>query len=202
MTVCALYWLCSLRIGIIGKYERFGSAQGEDSKYSRSMRPGSILDLSRSVEFLSVGGLSGSTDDYGLFLAAAAALSISAILWVYLVWVATDPGAVCSRTDDFDMVSTRVFAVSLSYTTVSSVAYLFLVWCCRSMNHAAQNFSTRFFWYRLCDVYFCVFRSPRPSSYLLSSPPVSQILNQSLLTMGPPSDRLFCCTSFVRKPTR
>lgn len=107
MTVCALYWLCSLRIGIIGKYERFGSAQGEDSEYSRSMRPGSILDLSRSVEFLSVGGLSGSTDDYGLFLAAAAALSISALLWVYLVWIATDPGAVCSRTDDFDMVSAR-----------------------------------------------------------------------------------------------
>jgi hypothetical protein len=108
MTVCALFWLCSLRTGIIGQFERFGTAQGEDSLYSRSMRPGSILDLSRSEEFLSVGGLSGSTDDYSLFIAVAAALTISALLWVYLVWIATDPGAVCSRTGDFDMVSAQL----------------------------------------------------------------------------------------------
>jgi hypothetical protein len=123
MTVCALFWLCSLRTGIIGQFERFGTAQGEDSLYSRSMRPGSFQDLSRSEEFLSVGGLSGSTDDYGLFLAAAAALSISALLWVYLVWIATDPGAVCSRTGDFDMVS----------------AVLRQLVCCGFMTHHCQH---------------------------------------------------------------
>lgn len=108
MTVCALFWLCSLRTGIVGKFEAFGSAQGEDSQYSRSMKPGSILDLKSSIEMLNIGGLSGSTDDYGLFLSAAVALSLSALLWVYLVWIATDPGAVRSRITDFDMVSAEV----------------------------------------------------------------------------------------------
>jgi hypothetical protein len=135
MTVCALFWLCSLRTGIIGKFERFGAAQGEDSLYSRSLKPGSILDLSRSIEFLNVGGLSGSTDDYELFLAAAAALFMSALLWIYLVWIATDPGAVCSRTEDFDMVS----ALSASYITVRIVLSYVLLWSRLSSSSAQDN---------------------------------------------------------------
>lgn len=105
MTVCVLYWLCSLRIGIIGNYEPFGSPQGMESSYSRSLKPESVLALSRSVEFLTLGGLSMATDDYNLFVAAIVMLSCSSLVWTYLVWIDTDPGAVCSRNEDFDMVS-------------------------------------------------------------------------------------------------
>lgn len=40
---------------------------------------------------------------------------------------------------------------------------------------------------------------PLPLSSLFST---LQIMDQSLIAMGAPSDRLFCSTSFVRKPTR
>jgi hypothetical protein len=64
-----------------------------------------MRDLKNSEEYLTIGGLSASTDDFNLFLAAIIALALSMALWVYLVWIDTDPGAVRSRNEDFDMVS-------------------------------------------------------------------------------------------------
>ena len=108
MTVCLLLWLCSLRVGIRGGFEPFGRAQGGESLYSRSLNnAGGMRDLKRSAEYLTIGGLSASTDDFHLFVAAIIALALSMMFWVYLVWIGTDPGAVRSRNEDFDMVSRR-----------------------------------------------------------------------------------------------
>ena len=106
MTVCVLFWLCSLHVGIVGNYEPFGPSQGMESTYSRSLKPQSVLSLSRSAEFLTIGALSMSTDDFNLFVASVVLLSCSSLIWTYLVWIGTDPGAVHSRTEDFDMVRT------------------------------------------------------------------------------------------------
>lgn len=114
MTVCALLWLCSLRIGIRGGFEPFGPAQGGQSLYSSSLNSGGgMRDLKSSEEYLTIGGLSASTDDFNLFVAAISALALSMALWVYLVWIGTDPGAVRSRNEDFDTVSRECTVISL-----------------------------------------------------------------------------------------
>ena len=106
MAVCALLWLCSLRVAMRGRFEPFGRAQGGESLYSKALnKGGGMRDLKHSVEYLTIGGLSASTDDFNVFVAAIIALTLSIALWVYLVWVGTDPGAVRSRNEDFDMVS-------------------------------------------------------------------------------------------------
>ena len=64
-----------------------------------------MRDLKHSTEYLTIGGLSASTDDFNLFVASLIALTHSTAFWVYLVWIGTDPGAVRSRNEDFDMVS-------------------------------------------------------------------------------------------------
>ena len=127
MTVCVLFWLCSLRVGMIGNYEPFGPPQGMESSYSRSLKPESVLALSRSAEFLTVGALSMATDDFNLFVAAIVLLACSSLIWTYLVWIGTDPGAVHSRTEDFDMVSN---------------SYI----CCQEIeSHGIRNLSVLFF---------------------------------------------------------
>jgi hypothetical protein len=114
MTVCALLWLCSLRIGIRGGFEPFGPAQGGQSLYSSSLNGGGgMRDLKNSEEYLTIGGLSASTDDFNLFVAAIIALALSMALWVHLVWIDTDPGAVRSRNEDFDMVSRESTMLSI-----------------------------------------------------------------------------------------
>ena len=72
-----------------------------------------MRDLKSSEEYLIIGGLSASTDDFNLFVAAIIALALSMALWVYLVWIGTDPGAVRSRNEDFDMVSRESTMISL-----------------------------------------------------------------------------------------
>ena len=104
---CVLFWFCSLRIGILGDFISSADIDGKGSDYLYqvdSSRSNSMIPFSNS-NFLNIGGLSGSTDDYNLFCANVAGLLVSASLWGHLVWFSTDPGAVLTRDRDFDVVS-------------------------------------------------------------------------------------------------
>lgn len=106
-TTCLLFWLCSLRIGLRGEFLSSTSNNGPGAIYLESLRTssGNNLILSQNIDFLNIGGLSGSTDDYYLFWCSMGGIVLGALLWAQLVWISPDPGALYSRDQDFDMVS-------------------------------------------------------------------------------------------------
>ena len=101
---CLLFWLCSLRVGLIAGFKSSGDPDRLGALYLESLRSGALTPPT-GIKFLDIGGLSGSTDDYPLFCAAAAGLVLGALLWGQLVWFDSNPGAVYTRDTDFDMVS-------------------------------------------------------------------------------------------------
>ena len=100
---CGLFWLCSLRIGIIGDFLSSEDLTGGGALYFDSMKSGTLYPP-LNYDFLNYGGLSASTDDYPLFFAALGSLVTGACLWTKLVFLYTDPGFVFTRDRDFDMV--------------------------------------------------------------------------------------------------
>lgn len=97
LVTCLLFWLCSLRVGVL--YDFRSSAA-----YLYEMTSVSYTTPTTGVEFLVVGGLSASTDDFGLFVASLVALIVSTALWSKLVWFDTDPGVVYTRHQDFEVI--------------------------------------------------------------------------------------------------
>ena len=94
---CLLFWFCSLRIGIVSGFS-------SNATYLNSLNDVSYTNPTMGAGFFNLGGLSGSTDDQGLFWATLGSLLISAMLWLKLVWFDTDPGAVYTRYQDFDIL--------------------------------------------------------------------------------------------------
>ena len=94
---CLLFWFCSLRIGIVSGFS-------SSATYLHSLTDVSFTNPTLGAGFFSLGGLSGSTDDQGLFWATLVSLLTSAVLWLKLVWFDTDPGAVYTRYQDFDVL--------------------------------------------------------------------------------------------------
>lgn len=103
LITCFLFWLLSLRVGILADFESITEADFSGSLYLSSMLDSLSPPLGDA--FLNVGGLSGSTDDFGLFIAVIVSLLMGAALWSQLVWISTDPGGIYTREQDFDMVS-------------------------------------------------------------------------------------------------
>ena len=94
---CFLFWLFSLRIGVLYGFST-------SAAYVSSASAVSFTAPELGAAFLNLGGLSGSTDDVGLFWSAFVSLLIGAVLWSKLVWFDTDPGAVRTRYIDFDVI--------------------------------------------------------------------------------------------------
>jgi hypothetical protein len=106
LITCVLFWLLTLRVGILAAFESIYDPDVNGSLYLSSMLD--TLSPPLGDAFLNIGGLSGSTDDFGLFIAVIVSLVIGAALWSQLVWISTDPGGVYTRVHDFDMVSLLV----------------------------------------------------------------------------------------------
>lgn len=111
VVICVLFWFCSLRIGILDSFDSSTNNDGKGSYYFHDIasRPHNPMRPSLDSDFLNIGGLSGSTDDYPLFCANVAGLLVSSALWGQLVWFATNPGAIDTRDRDFDVVSLFTF---------------------------------------------------------------------------------------------
>jgi hypothetical protein len=97
VVTCFLFWLFSLRVGVL-----YGFSTSAAYVSSASAVSFNAPDLDGA--FLNLGGLSGSTDDVGLFWATLLSLLLSTALWFKLVWFDTDPGAVRTRHIDFDVI--------------------------------------------------------------------------------------------------
>jgi hypothetical protein len=80
---------------------------GPGSTYMEDLENRSLGLPPLGIEFLDIGGLSGSTDDRALFCAVIISLILAGLAWGQLTWFSTDPGAIYSRYEDFDMVITR-----------------------------------------------------------------------------------------------
>lgn len=80
---------------------------GPGSIYLENLKNRNLALPPLGKEFLDIGGLSGSTDDTALFCAAFIALILAGLAWGQLTWFSTDPGAIYSRYEDFDMVINR-----------------------------------------------------------------------------------------------
>ena len=106
---CTMFWLCSLRMALLRDFHDFEN-EGPRS-YEVFLSPG---DKTRQegYRFLIFGGLTCSVHDYKLFLVVGVATILATLMWVRLVWVATDPGAVATRIEDFDMV--RIILLTLN----------------------------------------------------------------------------------------
>jgi hypothetical protein len=102
LITCFLFWLLSLRVGILQDFESMNDPDS-GSLYLNSLLYSLTPPLGDA--FLNIGGLSGSTDDFGLFIAVIVSLVVGAVLWSQLVWISTDPGGIYTREQDFYMVS-------------------------------------------------------------------------------------------------
>lgn len=103
-TTCLLYWLCSLRMGVKAEFYSCEDTEGPGSLYFENLKNQNLALPPLGIEFLDIGGLSGSTDDIGLFWAVMISLVLAGLAWGQLTWFSTDPGAIYSRYEDFDMV--------------------------------------------------------------------------------------------------
>lgn len=101
---CLLYWLCSLRIGVNSDFISSSDTAGLGSVYMENLKNRDLAFPPLGIEFLDIGGLSGSTDDTALFWAVFICLITACMGWCQLTWFSTDPGAIYSRYEDFDMV--------------------------------------------------------------------------------------------------
>jgi hypothetical protein len=103
-TTCVLFWLCALRIGMNADFYSSEDSAGPGSSYMENLKSRSLGLPPLGIEFLDIGGLSGSTEDRALFCAVMISLVLAGLAWGQLTWFCTDPGAIYSRYEDFDMV--------------------------------------------------------------------------------------------------
>ena len=80
--------------------------------YAAFLSPGDKTRM-EGYRFLIFGGLTSSVHDYQLFVAVGAVTVLATLLWVRLVWIYTDPGAVVTRAADFDMVRFVMLSVTM-----------------------------------------------------------------------------------------